>query len=260
MTASKAVAKAEEPRSLTPPEMLSQALASGASADTLAKLMELQERWEARQSKQMFDDALAKAKSEIPAIIKDAKVDYKADGKPRVNYQYETFAAIDKVVRPILQNHGLHYRFRTESAPQAVTVTCIIEGFGHGEENSLTAPSDNTGGKNSVQAIGSTVQYLQRYTLKAGLGLAVMNKDDDARGAEGGYINEESVKQIRERLAAIGADEAGFCDYIGAESVEKILTVQTKQVNAVLRAREKVATKQAEATRPDGFDGPTGAE
>jgi hypothetical protein len=245
-----------EPRSLTPPEMLSQALASGASAETLAKLMELQERWEARQSKHAFDGALAKAKADIPAIIKDAKVDYKVEGKPRVNYQYETFAAIDKVVRPILQNHGLHYRFKTESTPQAVTVTCIIEGYGHSEENSLTASSDNTGGKNSVQAIGSSVQYLQRYTLKAGLGLAVMNKDDDAKGAtDGGYIGPDDIKRVKAELDSFGADYAQFLEYIGAESFETILRVQTKQVNAVIKqakkARAKASKDHQQAGNPD---------
>jgi hypothetical protein len=42
----------------------------------------------------------------------------------------------------------------------------------------LRAGADQSGAKNSIQAIGSTISYLQRYTLKAALGLAAANDDD----------------------------------------------------------------------------------
>jgi hypothetical protein len=42
--------------------------------------------------------------------------------------------------------------------------------------------ADATGNKNPVQQIGSTVTYLQRYTLLAATGLATSDSDDDGRG------------------------------------------------------------------------------
>ena len=43
---------------------------------------------------------------------------------------------------------------------------------------------DNSGSKNSIQAIGSTTTYLQRYTLFSILGLAA-GEDDDGSAASG---------------------------------------------------------------------------
>jgi hypothetical protein len=60
-----------------------------------------------------------------------------------------------------------------------VTVSCIISHrAGHSEENSLSARHDTSGNKNPIQALGSAVTYLQRYTLKAAVGVAAAADDD----------------------------------------------------------------------------------
>lgn len=41
---------------------------------------------------------------------------------------------------------------------------------------------DNSGGKNPVQAVGSTMWYLQRYSFCAVLGIAPRDQDGDAGG------------------------------------------------------------------------------
>ena len=49
-------------------------------------------------------------------------------------------------------------------------MTCVVSHrLGHSEENTLTAGRDESGNKNNIQAVGSTITYLQRYTLKAAL-------------------------------------------------------------------------------------------
>jgi ERF superfamily len=63
-------------------------------------------------------------------------------------------------------------------------VTCILtHQMGHSEETTLAGAPDNSGSKNSIQAIGSTVTYLERYTLLAATGLAAANGDNDGQGA-----------------------------------------------------------------------------
>ena len=46
---------------VTPMEMLDRAVSNGASVETLERLMNLQERWEANQARKAFDDAMAAA-------------------------------------------------------------------------------------------------------------------------------------------------------------------------------------------------------
>lgn len=168
-------------RNPTPLDLLQRAVQNNAQVDVLEKLMGLQERWEANAARRGFDAAISKAKAEIPVINKGNLVDF-TSRNGRTNYRYEDLATIARVVDPILSKFGLSYRFRTQSDSKAVTITCILShSAGHSEENTLYAPHDLTGNKNPIQAVGSTVTYLQRYTLKAALGLAAA-ADDDARG------------------------------------------------------------------------------
>ena len=63
-------------------------------------------------------------------------------------------------------------------------VTCILTHVkGHRERTSLQAGLDQSGAKNNIQALGSTVTYLQRYSLLAAVGLATREQDNDGGGA-----------------------------------------------------------------------------
>ena len=63
---------------------------------------------------------------------------------------------------------GRTARFRTAQQDGLVRVTCVMSHRdGYSEETSLQSGVDASGNKNSIQAIGSAITYLQRYTLKA---------------------------------------------------------------------------------------------
>src|SRR6185312_8762594 len=101
------------------------------------KLMGLQERWEANQARKSFDEAMAAAKAEIPAIARNRS--------GHNSKKYADFAAIAAVVDPILSRHGLSYRFRS-AQDERINVTCVLSHkAGHSEETTLAAPADTTG-------------------------------------------------------------------------------------------------------------------
>lgn len=165
--------------------LVQHAVMNGGSIDVIERLIGLQERWEKEQSRKAFEEAISLAKSEIPVIVKDQKVDYASrDGTQRTNYAYEDIGSIARIIDPILSKYGLSYRFRTESLDRGIIkVTCrVAHKEGYSEETSLPAPPDAGAGKNPIQAIGSTITYLQRYLLKSALGLAA-SKDDDGQSA-----------------------------------------------------------------------------
>lgn len=170
---------------MTPMSMLDRAIASGASIEVLDKLMGLQERYEANLARKAFDNAMADAV--FPIIKKDCLVDYASTKSPtgRVTYKHEDLASVLRAVVPVLNANGLSHRFRvTSNVNEPVTVTCIISHRdGYFEETTLCAAKDDTGGKNPIQQVGSTLTYLQRMSLKAALGLAA-STDDDGRAAE----------------------------------------------------------------------------
>lgn len=211
---------------VTPMGMIDRAWAAGASMETLERLMAMQERWEKNRARMAFDAAVADARAKIPTIKKNKHVGFDSkNGGARTDYMHETLDEIERTIVPILSEFGLSYRFRTEQLEaNRVTVTCLVRHRdGHWEENSLSAAVDTSGNKNHIQAIGSAVTYLQRYTLKAALGLSASN-DDDGKGADvaSGYITDEQADTIRALAIEVGANMDGFLRRMKAESVPDI--------------------------------------
>lgn len=243
MSAQAVVERMEHPEvvtgtALTPMDMVGRAVASGASIEVVEKLMALHERWEANQGRKAFDEAMAAAKAEIPVIFKSREVDF-TSAKGRTHYRYEDLAEIAKTINPILGKHGLSYRFRTTSpANEPVTVTCIVSHRqGYSEENTLSAGRDESGNKNSIQAIGSTLTYLQRMTLKAALGLAA-SSDDDGKAAESvETITDDQVNTLRDLIEEVGADLPKFCAYLRVEALADLRQSDFKRAVAALEAK-----------------------
>jgi hypothetical protein len=167
----------------TPMELLSNALTNNASVDIIERLMALQTKWEEKEARKAFAAAIAAAKAEIPPLYKTSKVGYESSNGDFVGYQHEDLGEMCQTIDPILGRHGISYRYKTSQSGAVISMACIVEHRdGHCEETSLAAPADTSGKKNPLQSIGSTITYLQRYTLKVALGLAA-TKDDDANSS-----------------------------------------------------------------------------
>lgn len=211
----------DAPAIVTPMTMIDRALATGAAPETLEKLLALQERWEANQGRKAFDEAMAAAKAEIPTIRKNRTVDF-TSSKGRTHYRHEDLAEIAATVNPILSKFGLSYRFKTTNAPnEPITVTCIItHRMGYFEETTLSGPRDDSGNKNAIQQVGSTLTYLQRMTLKAALGLAASEDDDGRKSSESDEpINQAQAARVLALIEETGTDTEKFCTYLGIESI-----------------------------------------
>lgn len=225
---------------MTPMVMLDRAVASGASVEVLEKLMGLQERFEANNARKAFDAAISRAKAKLPVIFKGNEKTG-AGG----TYRYEDLAAIARAIDPILAAEGLSYRFRTESNG-VVKVTCIISHRdGHSEENALSSAPDTSGSKNAIQAIGSAVTYLQRYSLKAALGLAASKDDDSSFVDENAKITPEQRDELIALADEIGIDKAAYCKHFGIPSLADIPAGSFGKAKTAMLAKRKKATVDA---------------
>ena len=199
---------------LTPMALIERAMQNGSGMDVIEKFMDMQERWEKNQARKAFDEAIAAAKAKIPPITRNAT--------GHNDKRYADFAAIAKVVDPILSEHGLSYRFRTNQGDK-IAVTCILSHkAGHFEETTLAGPADASGSKNAIQAIGSTLTYLQRYSLVQMLGLAASNDDDGKAGAGKPKITQEQADSLRDLLEASGKSRPAFLKWAKVERIEDI--------------------------------------
>lgn len=230
-----------------PMEMIQRALERNVSPEILDKLLTVQERWEASQARKAFDEAMAAAKAEIPVIAKNRTVDFTST-KGRTHYRHEDLAEIARTVNPILGRHGLSYRFRTTAnINEPISVTCVVtHRLGYFEENTLIGPPDESGNKNRLQQVGSTLTYLQRMTLKAALGLAAAEDDDGkASGSQSdqpqGPVSEEQTEAIRKLAEEVGADLEKFCAYFKIESLPDLPAREFDRAMASLEKKRKAA-------------------
>jgi len=171
--------------------------------ERVERFINLKRQMDADAARKAFYNALSDAKAAIPVIAKNRTVAYEhKGGEASTSYRHEDLGEIARTVDPILAQHGLSYRFRTTSlANEPVSVTCIIaHRDGHSEENTLSAGRDDSGKKNGIQSIGSTITYLQRYTLKAALGLAAAADDDGAGSECDDVITEKQVMDLNDLL------------------------------------------------------------
>ncbi len=163
---------------VTPMELLSAAVTQGADTSKLEKLMELQERWEANEARKAFVVAMAKFKENPPKIVKDKQVAFLD-----VKYKHAELDQVSGKIGLALSLVGISHRWNVEQAAGAIRVTCILTHVqGHSESVTLEGVADQSGKKNAVQGIGSTVAYLERYTLLAATGLATGEDDNDGAG------------------------------------------------------------------------------
>lgn len=155
-----------------PINLIDKAITKGTDIASLEKLMDLQERWEKSQAQKEFNHALAQFQQQCPTLIK------KKDGH---NCKYTPLGDIIAQIKDVLFNNGLSIRFEQDHS-NGITVSCIVSHLdGHKESTTMNASPDKTGSKNDVQAIGSTVTYLQRYTLIGALGITTADDDMDGR-------------------------------------------------------------------------------
>jgi hypothetical protein len=224
---------------LTPMDMLNRAVVQGASIEVLEKLMALQERWEANQARKAFELAITQAKAELPSITRNKTVSF---GQGKTSYRHETLDHVVDTIRPVLDRYGLSFRFRTDVRDDGkVVVTCrIAHRDGYSEETSLPGPADVSGAKNAIQAIGSTVTYLQRYTLKAALGLAASDDDDGkAAGEKAGKprVSDEQIAELEGLLEKAGVPLWKYLQAVGIGALADIYADRFEAAKGLIEAK-----------------------
>jgi hypothetical protein len=164
------------------PADLFELVKAGANADAIEKLWQVQKEWEANEGRKRFENAFATFKAAAPTIIKTKQVEFANKGGDVTRYSHAELHKITEIIGDSLRAVGIIHQWKTSDANGRTTVTCVLKGFGHTEEAAtLSGPSDTSGGKNNIQAIGSTVTYLQRYTLLSACGLAAQGTDNDGK-------------------------------------------------------------------------------
>lgn len=167
----------------SPAGIMMAALARGVSPADLREMLALQREWRADEARNAFNKSMAGFKAEPVYVAKTKGVGYETKEGGFVGYKHAELADVVAAVGPALAKHGLSHRWDVTQTPTWITVRCILKhADGHSEFCEMGGPPDNSGKKNQIQQIASTVSYLQRYTLKAITGVAEGGDDNDGQG------------------------------------------------------------------------------
>ena len=218
---------------VTPSSMIELAVSKGADLDKLEKLLTLQERYEANEARKAYNKAMAEFKSHPPKIEKDKTVKFNA-----TKWNYAPLHNIVEAITPELSKQGLSASWRTKQNGKVVVACRISHELGHFEEIELSAEADTSGSKNSIQAIGSTISYLQRYTLLSILGLAAEDMDDDGQVAATEYIDDKQKNQLVDMMSDKNVKIEKFLSAFKVESLDKFPVSKFQQAVTALNAKK----------------------
>lgn len=113
---------------------------------------------------------------------------------------------------------GLSYRWEIADKEKLIECTCIVSHVeGHSERTTMTAEHDGSGNKNAIQQRGSSITYLQRYTLIGSLG--VTTADEDADGVQPKKLPTTVTEQELKDLLDLASNQVSEKEYKRAKEV-----------------------------------------
>ena len=122
--------------------------------------------------------ALAKAQAAFPAVPKTGK-------NPHLKNDYSTLDDVIKAIRQPLADNGMSFVQLLGSNGGGVTLrTMLLHESGQSLESTVAIdPGEGSRGVNALQALGSAITYMKRYSLTAMLGIAA-DGDTDGEGTQ----------------------------------------------------------------------------
>lgn len=219
--------------------MIEKALASGADLEKLEKLLLLKERYDMNEAKKAYNRAMADFKANPPRIEKDKRANFEGRTGGKVNYGFSSLPNILDKVTAELSKHGLSASWRVKQNTQ-IEVTCIISHVdGYSEQTSILADAETSGAKNPIQAIGSAIKYLEKYTLFAILGLADHDQEDDGKMTAEEKLDENKTAIIKDLIIETGVDREKFLAYMEIEKIEDIPISQFIKAKTALESKKR---------------------
>lgn len=194
--------------------------------DKMERLISMQERVQDRQAVIAFNSALADVQPKLPVIHERGGI---KDRSGNVQSTYALWEDVNEAIRPLLAEHGFALRFRVERGNDQISVTGILSHReGHSEETTLSLPTDASGSKNAVQAVGSSTSYGKRYTAFALLNITSTGEDDDGRKAvEEHPISVKQYDELQRLITATQSDTGRFIEYlVGAKRLKPDQTIE----------------------------------
>ncbi len=204
--------------------LLSQAIARGTPIETIERLEQMHERMIARQAEAAFNVAKAQFHIDCPPLIRGhenrgyTRLDRAGRSVPS---RYTNLEDMEATVGPALTKNGFSWDWgdmEENVERQQLSLPFVLTHIGgHQRMNRATLPTTPGEGAErkkttAQQSRFSVVTYLQRLSMRLGLGLGGGEYDDDGAG-DGKPVEPISAAQLKEiynYMLDVKADFAGF--------------------------------------------------
>ena len=224
------------------------ALDPQADVEKLDRVMAMYERMKAKEAELAYNAAKGRILKKLVGIkfLKNKPALYDIEkGKPQKGtyeaFKYAPLEEIDKHLRPLLLEEEMDLSYSDEPREHG---WIVIRGrlkhlpSGYFEDSFMPAPLDTSGGKSTVQGVGSTNSYLRRYIACNIFNIVVVGEDDDGNG---GTIDEAQTNTILDLIkrAKVGPK---FLKYMRAQSIEDAGSLEAAVATIASRDYRKAIT------------------
>ena len=184
----------------TPIALIEMAVSKGAGIEVIERLKAIYDQEREKAQEQEFNAAMNRVQANLVRIAPDLN-------NSHTSSKYASYAAIDKVLRPIYSKEGFSVSFNTEEAklPDYVKVVCFVShSGGYTRKYQVEMPADGKGAKGNdvmtkTHATGSAMSYGKRYLAGFVWNLAI-GLDDDGNAAAG--LPQPDLDAILKRIIA----------------------------------------------------------
>ena len=241
------------------------ALDPGADVEKLDRIVAMYERVKAKEAELAFNAAKGRILKKLagiklvknrPAVLYEIEKGKSQKGSYQA-FKYAPLEEIDKHLRPLLLEEEMDLSYSDEPREHG---WILIRGRlkhlpgGHFEDSFMPAPLDTSGGKSTVQGVGSTNSYLRRYIACNIFNIVVVGDDDDGNGST---IDETQTTRLLELIkkAKVGPK---FLKYMRAQSIEEagslgaaVATIASRDYRkATTTLEEQIAKAEANHASP----------
>lgn len=212
--------------------------------DKMERLIAMQERVRSREAETEYYAALAALQPNLPIIDERGGI---KDRSGNIQSTYALWEDVNEAIRPVLAEHGFSLTFRVARADNEIIVTGVLaHRGGHREDTTITLPTDTSGSKNAVQAVGSSTSYGKRYTAFALLNITSTGEDDDGNKAGMKVVHEtardapfpkgpaRNKTDLKEKAKALWADVEASGDIDTLDIVASDNAALIEQIKTVL--------------------------
>ena len=225
----------------TPMDLLSVALHNNAAIDVIERLAALQEKAMLRDAEIQFNDALSRVQAEIKRVSPDLQ-------NPQTSSRYASYAAIDRVIRPIYTREGMSLSFSHADSPKPdhVRVLCFASLGAYTRTYQMDMPADGKGAKGGdvmtkTHATAAADSYAKRYLVKDIFNIAIGEYDSDGNDPNQG-LTDERMNQLGKAIANSSTVEqlrkVYFAAYREAENAKDRTAMNLFIATAKARKRE----------------------